>query len=575
MIRRFALFGVTVLFPCALLVVFGYRMIRQDGELTARHSEEDHRARILQQHQVRLATLESLKRTAVEDFFAGRKVSVTFAALISDQEIEVPWGQAPPLHPAADACERLEFAAGRMTEAIACYDHAMAEGGDPAQTAYTRLLLSRALLRAGEKERAHRENLKLLGASFLARDDDGVPFSWYAADRLLHDPVHAGAVKERFSRSTANDLPTLSPAAAYLLRSIADRLEDPVWKRTAAAAVEFASRVESLRADLPGLLPLLRREGSEPAWEPEGDWLIGLSKAPESGKELLVAIASSAVQTPAPPPLPAPAPRTAIYVASLGLVCIIAISGAFLLWRDMQRDLAVSSLRSQFVSSVSHELKTPLTAIRMFAETLRMRPGGDPAVRTEYLDTIVNESERLSRLVDNVLDFSKIEQGRKLYHLQATSLSTVVDSVVRAAGYPLRQAGFELRVTTDDPLPTVAADSDALQQAVLNLLTNAMKYSTDRKQIDLAVRRDTGGVVIAVRDYGIGISAEHRKRIFERFYRVPSSENQGVPGAGLGLTLVAHIAKAHGGKVLVESQPGTGSSFSLRLPLSPPEVRPA
>src|SRR5207244_9922895 len=110
--------------------------------------EEEHRARILQQHQVRLATLESLKRTAVEDFFAGRKVSVTFAALISDQEIEVPWGQAPPLHPAADACERLEFAAGRMTEAIACYDHATAEGGDPAETAYTRLLPSRALLRA-------------------------------------------------------------------------------------------------------------------------------------------------------------------------------------------------------------------------------------------------------------------------------------------------------------------------------------------------------------------------------------------------------------------------------------------
>jgi signal transduction histidine kinase len=164
-----------------------------------------------------------------------------------------------------------------------------------------------------------------------------------------------------------------------------------------------------LRADLPGLLPLLRREGSEPAWEPEGDWLIGLSKAPESGKELLVAIASSAVQTPAPPPLPAPASRTAIYVASLGLVCIIAISGAFLLWRDMQRDLAVSTLRSQFVSSVSHELKTPLTAIRMFAETLRMRPGGDPAVRNEYLDTIVNESERLSRMVDNVLDFSTVE----------------------------------------------------------------------------------------------------------------------------------------------------------------------
>lgn len=573
--RRFALFGATVLFPCALLVVFGHRMIRQDGELAARHSEEAYRARILQQRQARLATLEKLKRTAAEDFFAGRKVSVTLAALIDDQEIEVPWRQAPSMHPAADSCEGAEFAAGRMTEAIACYDHAMAEGGDPVQTAYTRLLLSRALLRAGEKERAQRENLNLLHASFLVRDDQGVPFSWYAADRLLHDPVYAGAVKEHFSRSSANDLPALSPAAAYLLRSIADRLEDPVWKRTAAAAVAFAGRVESLRADLPSLLPLLRREGSEPAWEPEGDWLIGLSKTPESGKELLIGVASSAVQTPAPPPLPAPAPRTGIYIASLGLVCIIAISGAFLLWRDMQRDLAVSNLRSQFVSSVSHELKTPLTAIRMLAETLRMRPEGDPAVRTEYLDTIVNESERLSRLVDNVLDFSKIEQGRKLYHLQAISLSSVVASVVRAADYPLRQAGFELRVSTDDPLPLVAADSDALQQAVLNLLTNAMKYSAGRKQIDLVVRRDTGGVVIAVRDYGIGIPVEHRGRIFERFYRVASSENQGIPGAGLGLTLVAHIAKAHGGEVFVESRPGAGSSFSLRLPLSPPEVRRA
>ncbi len=102
-----------------------------------------------------------------------------------------------------------------------------------------------------------------------------------------------------------------------------------------------------------------------------------------------------------------------------------------------------------------------------------------------------------------------------------------------------------------------------------------MKYSAGQRQIDLAIRRDRNAVLIAVRDYGIGISAEHRQRIFERFYRVPSAENQRVPGAGLGLTLVAHIAKAHGGEVLVESQPGAGSSFSLRLPLSQPEVQPA
>src|SRR5207248_6612740 len=176
----------------------------------------------------------------------------------------------------------------------------------------------------------------------------------------------------------------------------------------------------------------------------------------------------SALGTPAPAtPLGAepPAPRTGIYIAALGMFCMIVISSAYLLWRDMQRDVAISNLRSQFVSSVSHELKTPLTAIRMFAEMLGMRPGSDPGLRQEYLDTIVNESERLSRLVDNVLDFSKIEQGRKLYYLQPTSISSVIDSVVRGAQYPLRQAGFELGVTAEDTLPEVAADSDALQQA--------------------------------------------------------------------------------------------------------------
>jgi signal transduction histidine kinase len=570
--RRFGLFGATVLLPCALLVVFGYRMVRQDGELAARHAESEQRARVQQQQQARLAALEKLKRAAVEDFFAGRKLSVAFAALVSDRQIDSPWTQSLPDRSAWAVCEAAEFAPGRTAEAIACYGRMLVAGRDEAQFAYTRLLLGRALVRAGEMEKAKRENLALLSTAFSLRDDQGVPFAFYAADRLLHDPSQVSTVAQRFGRERPEDLPALSPPAAYLLQSIADRLDEPTWKRTAAAAVPFAAHVETLRADLPGLLPVLRREGSEPVWETHGDWLIGLAKAPESGKELLVAVVSLAIEVPALPATPFPAPRTGIYMASLGLVCILAISGACLLWRDMQRDLAVSSLRSQFVSSVSHELKTPLTSIRMFAETLRMRPDGDPVMRTEYLDTIVSESERLSRLVDNVLDLSRIEQGRKLYHFQPTSVAAVIDSVVRAAGYPLRQAGFELCVTGDESLPAVAADADAVQQAVLNLLTNAMKYSAGRKQIDLAVRRDGDAVVIAVRDYGIGIPAEHRQRIFERFYRVPSLENQGVPGAGLGLTVVAHIAQAHGGEVIVESQPGAGSSFSLRLPLNRPGV---
>ena len=566
-VKRFALFGATLVFPCVLLVLFGYRMIQQDWELAARHAEDEGRARALEQHQSWLAELEKVKRTAVEQFFAGRKIPVEFAALVIDQQIRTPWERSGVIRSATDSCERAEFAVGRLPEAIACYRRELAEAIALEQRAYTRMLLGRALLKAGDLEGAARENLELLRTPFSLLDEQGVPFAYYAADRLLRSAPTAVAVRGRF-RGERIDVTAQSASSAYLLQSIAERLGDATLQREAAAARTFAEHVELLRADLPSLLPFLRRDGPEPAWLPHSDWLIGLSKAPESGKELLVAIASNRVQQQTPlRQTSLPPPRTGIYVASLCLVFVIVASGAYLLWRDMRRDVAMSNLRSQFVSSVSHELKTPLTAIRMFAEMLRMRPGSDPGLRQEYLDTIVNESERLSRLVDNVLDFSKIEQGRRLYRFQPTSLAGVIDSVVRAVRYPLQQAGFELRVTNDDVLPEVNGDADALQQAVLNLLTNAMKYSTTQKQIDLAVERRGGTIVIAVRDYGIGIPAEHRRRIFERFYRVPTPENQRVPGAGLGLTLVAHIAKAHGGEVVVESEPGAGSRFSLHLPL--------
>jgi signal transduction histidine kinase len=566
-VKRLALFAATVLFPCALLVVFGNRMIRQDRELAARHADDGRRARTLEQQRIWLASLEQLKRTAAERFFAGRSLPVDLAVLVADQQFHAPWEKSATVPGAADACGRAEFAPGRLSEAIACYRRAVAESASPGERAYLRLLLARALLTAGDAATAARENLELLRAPLSLRDEQGVPFACYAADRLLRSPSATGAVRERF-RAEPIDVTDQSVPSAYLLRSIAQRLGDPALEREAAAAIAFAEHVESLRADLPSLLPFLRRDSPEPAWLPHGDWLIGLSKAPESGKELLIAIASNRVPPQAPvPPAISPPPRTAIYVASLCLVFVIAASGAYLLWRDVRRDVAMSALRSQFVSSVSHELKTPLTAIRMFAELLRMRPESEPALRHEYLDTIVNESERLSRLVDNVLDFSKIEQGRKLYRFERTSLAEVIESVVRAARYPLQQAGFELRVSSEDTLPPVNADADALQQAVLNLLTNAMKYSHTRKQIDLLVERRGRTIVIAVQDYGIGIPAEHRQRIFERFYRVPTLENRLVPGAGLGLTLVAHIAKAHGGEVLVESEPGAGSRFSLQLPL--------
>ncbi len=261
----------------------------------------------------------------------------------------------------------------------------------------------------------------------------------------------------------------------------------------------------------------------------------------------------------------------AIWIAGLALVLGIAVFGGYLLLRDVNRDVRMTEVRAQFIASVSHELKTPLTAIRMFAETLSLGRTRDERTKSEYLETIVNESERLARLVDNVLDFSKIEQGKKIYRLRPTRLEDVAGSAVRAMQFPLAQQGFNLHLSVQEEMPELQADPDAIQQAILNLLTNAMKYSGDSREIDLRIGvRDAarnGDAVIEVADHGLGMEPDEQKHIFEKFYRAPSHESRLIAGTGLGLTLVAHIAMAHGGRVEVESAPGAGSTFSILLPI--------
>jgi signal transduction histidine kinase len=259
--------------------------------------------------------------------------------------------------------------------------------------------------------------------------------------------------------------------------------------------------------------------------------------------------------------------QRSFYFLALVLVLGVTLFGAYLLWRDVRREVGLADLRSQFVSSVSHELKTPLTAIRMFAETLRLGRSKDPTAQMEYLDTIVNESERLTRLLNNVLDFSKIEQGKRIYHPAPASLSEIVRTAARAMEYPLKQQGFKLDVWIDESLPQIRVDRDSIEQAVLNLLSNAMKYSGESRTVGLRVRREDDYALIQVIDKGVGIDPKEQARIFEKFYRVPTRENESLPGTGLGLALVAHIAKAHGGSVRVESTPGEGSTFSVLLPL--------
>ncbi len=190
-----------------------------------------------------------------------------------------------------------------------------------------------------------------------------------------------------------------------------------------------------------------------------------------------------------------------------------------------------------------------------------------PDDQKEYLRTIIGESERLSRLLNNVLDFSKIEQGTRVYRFETTSLEEVVHAASNAMAFPLNQKGFSLNVEVETGIPPVLADRDALEQAVLNLLHNAMKYSGESRDIVLKLRRDGKMACIEVSDHGIGIAEKDKSQIFGKFFRVPGSENQRIPGTGLGLTIVSHIVESHGGRVEVVSQPGEGSTFSILLPL--------
>jgi signal transduction histidine kinase len=191
-----------------------------------------------------------------------------------------------------------------------------------------------------------------------------------------------------------------------------------------------------------------------------------------------------------------------------------------------------------------------------------------PEKQSQYLDTIVGESERLTRLLNNVLDFTKIERGAKIYNREPHALSEIVRAAARAMQYPLEQKQFTLRMEVSDGIPPMNVDRDAIEQAILNLLVNAMKYSGDSRDIALSLEKVDAEAVIRVVDQGIGIAPEEQARVFGQFYRIQTPENQHVPGTGLGLTLVDHIVKAHGGRVMLESTPGQGTTFAIHLPIA-------
>jgi signal transduction histidine kinase len=255
--------------------------------------------------------------------------------------------------------------------------------------------------------------------------------------------------------------------------------------------------------------------------------------------------------------------------ALIGFIDLMLLAGLVLVWTNVRRELRLSRLKSDFVANVSHELKTPLALIRLFAETLELGRVPSEEKKQQYHRIINKESRRLTQLINNILDFSRIEAGRKEYRLVRSDLAAVVRDVVDAYRFQIEQHGFSLELAIAEDLPEVELDPEALSQALINLLNNAIKYSPNQKAIAVSARREGGRVLVSVTDRGIGIPKSEQKRIFEKFYRVETSVVHTTKGSGLGLALVQHIAEAHGGRVEVTSAPGEGSTFTLSFPVRP------
>lgn len=253
----------------------------------------------------------------------------------------------------------------------------------------------------------------------------------------------------------------------------------------------------------------------------------------------------------------------AVFAAILGLVASV---------RLVNRELETASNKADFAANVSHELRSPITQIRLKAEALQLGLTRDEADTRAHYDAIVRQAEHLSRLVDNVLDFSAIERGVKRYTFRPEALEAVLLKAFQSMEDAARVEDVRLTLDLPDDLPMVRLDREAMGQVLVNLLSNAIKYGSDGDTVDVVVRApDPDHVRISVRDHGLGIAPQDQERIFDYFYRVASTDVRRRRGTGIGLTIIRYIVEAHGGTITVDSELGRGSTFHVTLPLHPPD----
>ena len=245
------------------------------------------------------------------------------------------------------------------------------------------------------------------------------------------------------------------------------------------------------------------------------------------------------------------------------------VTGIVLALIFLRREANLSKLQMDFVSKVSHELKTPLTSIRMFVDMLQMKRASSPAELEQCIAVLQKETTRLNERIDRLLDWGRMEAGRRVYDLHVEGVDEIIRDAAAVFDASTVGRGVAIEIRVASGLPQILADRPAMEDALVNLLTNAYKYSGDDKKISMGARADEKFVYLWVRDNGIGIPRREHRRVFEKFYRVDERLSSVTEGSGLGLAIVRHVVQAHHGRIEIESEPGKGATFTIAVPHAP------
>jgi signal transduction histidine kinase len=577
MLRRF---GLLIVLPGVILLGFGLRALDQDRRMTD------------QQVRDRLARAAELAARTIDQQLANWQQFRSDGVVIdSGPPVKVtPWSRlayepakrmepAPPVDPILTDAIHAEQSGRDLESAITLYRRATS--GTPAIRAVAWSRLAACYRKTGRKVeaiRAYRELLRIpkqrvgpVDAELIARFElcslgDGDRAAFYRD--LAGGRWRLDRARYLFYSDTSREWTSESDPARAVERerlgfstAIADYLDN--HRRFLGEYVAFAEGNEAL------VLPvavLRRRLERSAIIDPEIGIALVDSKAAHpslaarhglADRDLPWAVDAAAIDGAR---LYAGADqRRRIYFTLLLLVFMLLVAGTYITARAVKRDLEVARLRNDFVATVSHEFRSPLTAIRQLAELLERGRAPTEEKRREYYGLISRESARLSRLVENLLDFSRIEEGRKRYHFERLETAVWLRELVSGT------QPSNVILSTPPALPAVLGDRIALASAVENLLDNAVKYSPPGAPVICEADTDGQQVTIRVLDRGYGIAPEDRAHVFERFYRGGGEISRQVKGAGVGLSLVRQIVEAHGGTVDFETRVGEGSTFRIRL----------